>query len=333
MTGRTQHSDVIVAVEHRDAIWARIADLARAGVPQGLRDAIAGPASRLDVSFSGSRFEPRNTRKNVDVHVANDLVLRTTLEIPRAARSSIASAVRLHAREETPFGEGELLCHVAVEPDPNDGDMLGCTITYVPRSYLDRALSESGVKTPRLRAVIAPTDGGRRIDLLPCYAPATARFRRRMALGPVVLLAASLATSAAILFFAENADLARRHATLDLFENSIGTLARAIGSAEAAKEARETVIDAMPGAHRSAMAWLGALGSALPPTATATRIVLAGPTLEVSLISPHLLADVQALSPALARYKVELTGTVASAGGNSETGTIRLSAVDTAAAR
>ena len=328
MIGRKPKTELVVAVEHRDALWARIADLAQAGMPKALREFIAGPASRLNVAFAGGRFEMRNVRRSIDVNVANDLLLRTTLKIPRAARSSIASAVRLHAVEETPFKEGELLCHVAVASDPDDPEMLDCRITYVPRSYLDRALSESGVKTSWLRAMIAPTDDGRRIDLLRCYAPAVANRRRRAVQRPILLLVASLAGSLAFLLLGANADLAQRHARLDLFENSIGTLARAIGSAKTANEEQRAILEAMPGEDRSVTAWLGALGNALPPTATATRIALAGRTLEVSLTSPHLLADVQALSAALAIYKIELTGTVASTSGTSETGAIRLSAVD-----
>jgi hypothetical protein len=298
--------------------------LARAGLPRRLRAFIAGPAGRLSLSFVGNALHPGTTSGPVDALIADDLVLRTNLRVPRAARLSIASAVRLHALEYTPFADGELLGHVSVARDPDDSDMLLCRVIYVPRSYIERGLAEHGVKEKQLRRLVVDEDRAAPIALLAAYAPRLNRRRQLQTVLPLALCALAIAISWSTSYFAALADLSRVSSQVALAEDSISTLARRLAAEKKERQAADALSAALPGAGRSVGTLLRAVAAALPATSETRRAALSGPVLELNLASPDLLADVRALSTNLPAFRVELVGTVVSEGPGLQAGTVRL---------
>lgn len=326
MSNKRESVETPVLLKNSDGLWTRLASLARAGLPKRLLAFIAGPAGRLSLSFTSNTFLPVAKRAPVDAVIANDLVLRTTLRLPRAARSSIASAVRLHALENTPFADGELLAHVTVGHDPDDRDMLLCSIIYVPRSYIDRGLAEHGVRTAQLRSLTVDEGRAVPVALLSAYAPKVSRRRRLATTLPLSLCALAIAISWSTNYGAALADLNRVSNQVALAEDSISTLARLLAAEKNDRQASDTLATALPGASRSVGGLLKSVAAALPANSEIRRASLSGTVLELSLASPDLLADVRTISLKLQSFRVELVGTVVSESPDQQAGTVRLTA-------
>lgn len=313
-----------VLVTNGDGPLVRFRSLARAGLPRHLRGLIAGPAGRLDLSFTANSYVPRQKRGPVDAVVADDLVLRTTLKLPRAARSSIASATRLHALEYTPFGDGDLLCHVTVQRDPDDRDILQCHLVYVPRSYIDRGLAQYGLRHDQLRRLSVGAERATPISLLAAYAPKVSRRRRLATVAPLALCALAVAASWGMNYLSALTNLETLSAQVALAEDSVATLARRISAERQEMQARDTLASALPGAGRSAVALLKSIAAGLPSTTEVRRAALSGSVLDLSLASSDLLADVRTLAASLPGVRVELVGTVVSENPGLQSATVRL---------
>lgn len=331
MSNKPSSVETPLVVKNSDGLWARIQLLARAGLSRQIRAFIAGPAGRLSLSFTSNTFEPVAKRGPVDAVIANDLVLRTTLRLPRAARPSIASAVRLHALEYTPFADGELLSHVTTGRDPDDRDMLLCRVIYVPQSYIDRGLAEHGVRKTQLRSLTVDDALALPIALLEAYAPKVSRRRRLATALPLALCALAIAFGWSTNYVEALTDLSRVSSQVALAEDSVSTLARRLAAERNARQAGDALEAALPGSARSLGTLLRAVAAALPANVEVRRISASGPVLEFSLASPDLLADVRALSAKLVPFKVELIGTVVSESVGKQAGTVRLTTIATEA--
>lgn len=333
MSGMHPVERMSVLVVDGEGAWARLLALARAGLPKRFRALIAGPATRLELSFSGNRLGTSGPKRLVDAVIANDLVLRATLRLPRAARASIASAARLHALERTPFSDGDLLCHVTSRRDPDDADMLLCSAVYVPRRYIDRGLLEHGVTPAQLRRLIIDETSETAIDLLAAYAPRVHRRRVLATAVPLILLALAATTGWTRAYVSERADLDRLSAEMALAEDNLGALARSLAAEKKDRLASDALLASMPGADRSITTWLTSLNAALSLRLEVRRLSISGAIVELGAASPDLLADVRALSAALGGFKVEIIGTVASEGAGLQSATVRLTALSEPAGR
>jgi hypothetical protein len=323
---RVASAETRVLVTNQDGLWTRYKLLARAGLPRRLRAFVAGPARRLNLSFAGNTLDPRKASGPVDGLVADDLVLRTTLRLPHAARSSIASAVRLHALECTPFADGELLGHVSVRRDPDDADMLLCHVIYVPRSYIDRGLAEHGVRETQLRNLTVDESREAPIALLAAYAPKVSRRQKLATALPLALGLLAFATSWSTSYLAALSDLSQGSGRVALAEESVNTLAHRLAAEKNDKQAGAILAAALPGAGRSVGGLLKSVAAALPANAEIRRASLSGFVLELSLASPDLLADVRAIAAKLQSFRVELVGTVVAESPGQQAGTVRLTA-------
>lgn len=225
------------------------------------------------------------------------MVLRRIVELPSAAVSSMHETVSFQIARITPF-EPEQACHVArIVARDRARKTVRTEVAVIPRTVLERMLTDVTARHIRLSAIFVEGDIGRpAFDFLPPYADGSAHLHRRMVSKPI--LVAGIIALLACPFVAAY----RMHAAAKALETEAAAAGKVVRRVTAARSQLDALVKAeafLPEQQHApqAIETLDALARLIPDSTWLFRlelrtndVLLSGFTSDLPALLQHLEA-------------------------------------------
>ncbi|OEO31854.1 hypothetical protein VW23_014350 [Devosia insulae DS-56] len=277
----------------------------RSALPPALRRLFRGPVSTLALAETPAARQ-RRSRRQVDIVVHADTVLRRRIVVPLKARKEIAHAIDLFIRTETPFAPGDVLVHASEDPARPSDQQVSYTVRLLPNAALLQGLKAHKLRPGQVAGILL--DGVPEIDFAPALFPAR-RLLRWLPLVPVVLTLAALG----LLGLSE---LSQRQLQIAALESEIAsTLTRVRAVTAEMDTARQQVsgtgaVLKLLNETPSAFLTLEAVRRLLPNETEVLRIDMRGAETRLAIRSPNALADAQRLGDEAANWSSSIEGPI-----------------------